>query len=168
MGSQSLAVVLATLSLLAIGCDASVKLNSATGDRGDPVVIAEETPEETPEEVVANAKVDVVVEAEPTVVGIDDFQKGKRLRDSQYGMSRAMAVRFTAEQKYILINKNHALQLYNAEHGNYPKTHEEFMAKIIQFNKLQLPELGPGYEYLYKPEDPMNLYKQRTGEPDEA
>ena len=46
----------------------------------------------------------------------------------------------------------HALQLYEALEGHAPKSHEEFMEKIIKFNMIELPELPHGHEYVYDPE----------------
>jgi len=43
----------------------------------------------------------------------------------------------------------HALNLYNATEGNYPKTHEEFMTQIIQANRLALPQLPADLQYQY-------------------
>ncbi len=52
-----------------------------------------------------------------------------------------------------------ALQLYKAEHGRGPKTHEEFMAEIIEKNLIQLPELKAGYRYVYDPETELLMYE---------
>ncbi|MGI9456727.1 MAG: hypothetical protein ACR2NU_09205 [Aeoliella sp.] len=157
MESHARMITIASLALLAVGCEASVEL--------DPVPVAPTTmaiEEAAPDDSLPPA------DEEPSVVGIEDFKKGKQLRESEYQTTRAFAVRFTVEQKYILINKDRALQLYQAEHGEYPESHEDFMEKIIRPNNIKLPELEPGYEYLYKPEDPMNLYKQRAGANNEA
>lgn len=43
----------------------------------------------------------------------------------------------------------HALNLYNAAEGNYPKSHEEFMTNIIQANRLVLPQLPADLQYQY-------------------
>lgn len=43
----------------------------------------------------------------------------------------------------------HALNLYNASEGHYPRTHEEFMTQIIEYNRLKLPQLPPDLEYQY-------------------
>lgn len=46
-----------------------------------------------------------------------------------------------------------ALQLFKAMNdGNGPKTHEEFMEKIIKANNIPLPELPDGQKYVYDPE----------------
>ena len=43
----------------------------------------------------------------------------------------------------------HALNLYNATEGTYPKSHEEFMTNIIQANRLVLPQLPANFQYQY-------------------
>jgi hypothetical protein len=35
--------------------------------------------------------------------------------------------------------------------GRGPKTHEEFMEKIIRANDIKLPELPSGHRYVYDP-----------------
>ena len=42
-------------------------------------------------------------------------------------------------------------KLYKALNGNAPKTHEEFMQKIIKENAVNLPELPEGHRYVYDP-----------------
>ena len=44
-----------------------------------------------------------------------------------------------------------ALNLYKASNGSFPKSHEEFMAKIIKANNIKLPELPAGQRYVYDP-----------------
>src|SRR5262249_58327763 len=49
-------------------------------------------------------------------------------------------------------NVKHALDLYQAEHGEYPKTYQEFMDEIIKPGKpdgLQLPRLPYYQDYGY-------------------
>lgn len=45
----------------------------------------------------------------------------------------------------------HAMNLYNADKGRYPRSHEEFMRDIIEANSIQLPELPMGHRYVYDP-----------------
>jgi hypothetical protein len=55
---------------------------------------------------------------------------------------------FATEEKVvfaILIPK--ALQLFQASEGRMPRSHEEFMTRIIQANNIRLPELSEGQEY---------------------
>jgi len=49
-------------------------------------------------------------------------------------------------------NVKHAIDLYQAEHGEYPKNHQEFMDLIIKPGKpdgIQLPQLPYYQEYSY-------------------
>lgn len=46
----------------------------------------------------------------------------------------------------------HALNLYIATNGDAPKTHAEFMQKIVIENNIQLPKLPDGHLYEYDPE----------------
>ena len=73
--------------------------------------------------------------------------------------------RFWAEHQLILDNILYATRLYEAEHGHYPKTQEEFMAKIIKPNEpsTRLPELPEGWEYFYDPKEPLVLKMKNTG-----
>jgi hypothetical protein len=60
---------------------------------------------------------------------------------------------FTMREKAIFqIQIPHAMQMYEALQGSAPKTHEEFMAKIIQGNQIKLPDLPPGQRYVYDPQ----------------
>lgn len=43
----------------------------------------------------------------------------------------------------------YALRLYEAEHGKYPATYDEFMEKIIKANNIRLPVLPGGKKYEY-------------------
>ncbi len=46
----------------------------------------------------------------------------------------------------------HALQLYKAMNGHYPRTQEEFVKEILVPNGVKLPELPKGHRYVYDPE----------------
>jgi hypothetical protein len=43
------------------------------------------------------------------------------------------------------------MSLYKASEGHAPRTHQEFMDKIIKLNNLKLPELPAGHRYAYDP-----------------
>ena len=45
-----------------------------------------------------------------------------------------------------------AIKLFKATNGNGPKSHEEFMAQIVDANQIRLPELPAGQRYVYDPE----------------
>lgn len=48
-----------------------------------------------------------------------------------------------------ILNIQHALDLYQAETGEFPKTTEDFMEKIIKANNIALPKLPFYQEYNY-------------------
>lgn len=60
-----------------------------------------------------------------------------------------------------------ALSLFQATEGRYPKTHEEFMEKIIKFNNIGLPELPEGHRYKWDPEQKELMVERprKKGEP---
>jgi hypothetical protein len=51
--------------------------------------------------------------------------------------------------------------MYKGLNGSNPKTHDEFMSKIIQENNIQLPELPPGDKYVYDPEKGELMVEKR-------
>lgn len=60
---------------------------------------------------------------------------------------------FNVREKAVFeIQIPHALNLYKALEGKLPKSHDEFMAKIVRANAIQLPELKPGMQYRYRPD----------------
>jgi hypothetical protein len=44
---------------------------------------------------------------------------------------------------------DHALDLFNATEGRYPKDYNEFMTRIIKENQIKLPVLPGGAKYAY-------------------
>ena len=57
---------------------------------------------------------------------------------------------FVAEENTVFdIQIPHAMNLFKAIHGRSPKSHEEFMQKIVKDNQIQLPPLAEGQEYHY-------------------
>jgi hypothetical protein len=46
-----------------------------------------------------------------------------------------------------------AVNLFNAAEGRYPKSHEEFMEKVIKANNIRLPEPVTSCEYQYDVEN---------------
>jgi hypothetical protein len=60
---------------------------------------------------------------------------------------------FQVKQRVVFeIQIPQAMQLYEASNGRGPKSHDEFMNKIIRDNNIVLPELPEGAEYQYHPE----------------
>lgn len=129
----------------------------------------QEPPSETAAAVAPTPPPPPVVE-EPQVVTSKTPKRGRLLHDRGSYLSAVGSARFTAEHQTILNNVRHALDLYRAEHGEFPKSHEEFMTRIIEANSIVLPELEEGYEYWYDPSerDPQNMLKFRPIQEDAA
>jgi hypothetical protein len=58
---------------------------------------------------------------------------------------------FQVQEQLVFQQVTHAMKLYEAEHGQKPKTEEEFMKNVIQANHLKLPTLPEGSKYKYDP-----------------
>ena len=107
---------------------------------------------------VNNASVEPI-EGNDTPAEDDGFERqvaeagvGKRGRNYGGGViSEPIKQYFQASQRINLLNMTHAMKLYKAEHGRLPKTHDEFMEKIIKINSIELPELPEGERYVYDP-----------------
>ena len=83
--------------------------------------------------------------------GDSGFKKGQGYgRMSIFGSNVASLYRTNERINLQMIEYN--MKLYKAEHGNAPKTHEEFMSKIIQAGMIKLPELKEGCRYEYNPQ----------------
>lgn len=79
--------------------------------------------------------------------------KGRSLDEYEGPIVTPAKTYFTAKERIIFeIAVPHALALYEATEGQGPKTHEEFMEKIVEANKIELPMLAPGHKYVYDPE----------------
>ncbi len=104
---------------------------------------AEETPGERPTEAVPSD-----MEAAPAVGHI-----GRKGRGYGSGMiATPVAAIFQTRDRIQLIQLASTLNTYKAVNGHLPKSHDEFMTKIVEQNRLQLPQLPPGQEYFYDAE----------------
>lgn len=94
----------------------------------------------------------------PSPVTIEDMKRGKKITGS--GILRTpIKAGIKAEQRIGLMAVEHALNLYMASEGDYPKSHEEFMEKIVEANQIKLEPLNGPYEYWYNAEA-HQLYKR--------
>jgi hypothetical protein len=82
-----------------------------------------------------------------------DVGSGKRGRGYGGGLVTQPVATFFASKEMIAfrIQIPDAMRLYKAENGNAPKTHEEFMQKIIAPGRIPLPDLPEGHSYKYDP-----------------
>ena len=84
--------------------------------------------------------------------GVGSGKKGRSLDQHEGIIVTPAKTLFAAKEKIKFeIEIPHALQLYEALEGSAPKTHEEFMEKVIKPNMIQLPELPEGHKYVYDP-----------------
>lgn len=107
--------------------------------------------------------------AEPQLAEVGVGQAGRSLRDEQ-GLGAvvaqpAYAYFQTRERIAFQIQIPKALQLYQAEQGRMPASHEEFMQRIIEANRINLPRLPAGQVYRYHPEDGQLWVHPDQGQP---
>jgi hypothetical protein len=87
--------------------------------------------------------------------------KGRSLDQYEGPIVTPAKTYFAAKERIAFeIEVPHALSLYEAANGQAPKTHEEFMTNIIQANRIKLPVLPPGHEYVYDPEQKQLMVKR--------
>ena len=111
--------------------------------------------------------------AAPPVESLDPMKaqvgvgvKGRSL-DNEQGVgkmiSAPVSVYFSVKEKMAFeVALPKAVSLFQASEGRLPKSHEEYMEKIIKFNQIKLPELPAGMVYRYKP-DLGELWVEPTG-----
>jgi hypothetical protein len=58
----------------------------------------------------------------------------------------------TRERLVFEVQIPQALNLFNATEGRMPKSHAEFMDKIIAANQIALPELPQNHRYMWDPQ----------------
>ncbi len=148
-----------------VGCGSSSDGGGASMDQMANVVDAQKAERKQQEEAAARkaeeakkAAASQPVQPQIEVVTAHSPKKG-RLEEGGGYLKTVTGTRFWAEHQIILDNIRHAMDLYQAEHGAYPKTQEEFMREIIKPNEpaTRLPELPDGWDYLYDPKEPLVL-----------
>jgi len=79
--------------------------------------------------------------------------KGRSL-DEHQGMLVTPAKAYFSVRERVVFNIQipDALNKFKAINGNGPKSHDEFMAQIVEANQIQLPELPAGQRYVYDPQ----------------
>lgn len=113
--------------------------------------------------------------------GVGVGVKGRSLEGgSEYNpatlVSGPAAAYFRTKEKIVFdIQLPQAVNLFVAEKGRHPKSHEEYMQVIIQSNRINLPKIPEGMVYRYHP-DTQELWmesekksgEQETSTPDGA
>lgn len=154
MSAKLLALPSIVLLTLAVGCEAPdlpslpVATPVAAEAPAEPAPTGEVGPNGT--EVPPMEK---PVTKTPRVFTSRDPIQGRRSRAAGGYLGAVGNANFYARHQMVINNVNHALALFNAEHGDWPKSHDEFMEKIIKFNNIELPRLDDPIEYIFVPED---------------
>lgn len=120
--------VASLLILLTVGCDEPKK----TQDRG---ILGKKTQD---------------IRDAPTEVGKGGVEHTPKIAVDDPISQSAGGLIFALERTSQL-QIEHALNLYQAEKGEYPKDHDQFMADIIKANNIALPELPYYRKYAYNP-----------------
>lgn len=117
------------LTLTAVGCGDSVQ---------------------APADATAEAPINTTV-AQKATAGVG--KQGQSLEDEPDIIAGPVKVLFKVKQKAVLdIQIPHALQLFKGLEGRMPNSHTEFMQKIVEANRLVLPELPEGAVYRFNTE----------------
>lgn len=84
----------------------------------------------------------------------DHTAKGMKAAELGAGaVSTPAKVYLRIPDRLVFDQVKHALNLYRASNGDFPKTQEEFDREIIAANNLKLPELPAGSSYVYRPQE---------------
>jgi len=76
--------------------------------------------------------------------------KGRSLDEHQGMLVTPAKAYFSVRERVVFeIQIPEAVKLFKATNGNGPKSHDDFMAQIIDANQIQLPELPAGQRYVY-------------------
>jgi hypothetical protein len=91
-------------------------------------------------------------------------EKGVGEKGRGYGtgiVATPAAALFAAKERIAFdIQIPQAMQLFKAGEGRAPKSHDEFMEKIVKFNHINLPTLHEGHRYVYDPKAEQLMVEQ--------
>ncbi len=157
--------LIACFALLPLGCggggdgtaDESVSEAEAMADALDEQTEVAEKQSEiealTQAAKAARTEADRLASSGLTPVTPEDMVRGKKMKSGGM-LQTTLKAGVVAEQKLNMIQWRQALDLYAAMNNlDYPKTHEEFMEKVIEANGITLEPLLEPYEYIYNPEE---------------
>lgn len=92
-----------------------------------------------------------------TDIGEFDPNAGKEVVSSDVNITNPLTAALEAyqplKQQVAGLGIDHAVNLFHALEGRYPKDHEEFMQRIITDNQMRLPALPSGLAYQYDVEN---------------
>ncbi len=94
---------------------------------------------------------------------LEKAEVGVGTKGKDYGggiITEPARVFFRVEERITFQQVEHAQNLFKAEHGQFPQSHEEFMEKVIEANQIALPGLPDGAEYWYDAESAELMIKR--------
>lgn len=94
---------------------------------------------------------------------VEKADVGVGTKGKDYGggiITEPARVFFRVEERITFQQVEHAKNLYKAEHGQFPESHEAFMEKVIEANQIELPGLPEGAEYWYDAEEAELMVKR--------
>ena len=144
---------------LAVGVLAGCGGNESAlpGTSGKPAMVAPPPPPPPP----AMKTPEPAPKAPETVLKKADVGMGRKGQGYGVGpIATPIATRFRVEERLVLQNVQHALDLFKATEGRPVKSHDEFMEKIIKANAINLPPLPTGQRYLYDPKEEQLMVEQ--------
>ncbi len=90
------------------------------------------------------------IEAQKAGVGVGKSSQAMEREGAGRVVASPARTLFRTKEKIVFeIQLPQAMNLYKAEHGKGPQSHEEFMEQIIRRNSIKLPELAPGRHYQF-------------------
>ena len=173
--------LIACCGLLLVGCGVetskSIKVQTNTPGGPDDVSASStdttaaetlDTPETTEHDNAAATE--VAPAAEPVVVATETEiveaapgvgAAGRGLDGSEGIYVTPAKTLFGVREKLVFeVQIPAAMRLHEANNGQAPKTHDEFMEKIVQANQIQLPQLPTGSSYKHDPETQQLMVKR--------
>lgn len=89
----------------------------------------------------------------PETVGEFDPAAGKQIVDNKVQITNPITGPLEAlkpmQQQLNALGIQHAVNLFHASEGRYPKDLDEFMTRIVKENNIKLPTLTTGLSYEY-------------------
>jgi hypothetical protein len=99
---------------------------------------------------------------EPARIGDSD----KNREETSNPLLAAAHVYVFAGNQAIILQHQSAIKNFQATNGYFPKSHEEYVKEIVDKELVILPPPDDGYEYWYRPEDPMQIWLRPIGSGD--
>ena len=142
----SFSLLIALLCL--VGCSVKVTTKNSSADTPLPEVINENQVREEAAPQEKQLPEQSKPKREEAKVGV-----GEKGRSYGGGIITEPASQYWKAKERIAFNIQipKALQLFKATNGSAPKSHDEFMEKIIKAGRIELPKLPPGRRYIYDP-----------------